>query len=59
MDFAETATVEALKLRVLAFMREHVTPADTAFLRAASEGRHPLSMLRKTLTARRCQFSIR
>lgn len=45
MDFAYSPKVEALRQRLLAFMDDHVLPADPAFRRAAHEGRHAMEIL--------------
>lgn len=45
MDFAFSPAVEALRRELLAFMDDHVLPADPAFREAAQAGRHAMEIL--------------
>ncbi len=45
MDFAFSPAVEALRRDLLAFMDDHVLPADPAFRAAAQAGRHAMEVL--------------
>ena len=45
MDFAYSPKVEELRARLLAFMDEHVLPADATFHEEVEAGRYPLGLL--------------